>query len=465
MGIIGKDLMPQTQSNVTWFPAALLMALATLSGCGRVEWNDDLEYPDRTSSIVVLDKPPDQAPPGFPLPGRPAVVPEWLTARGVTLLNPASMSEKPWSDNWKNALHDELISHFATPGKPRLGAPDAPVLTALANELGLTESKLAEGARLYRRLCVQCHGMSGDGVGASSAWLSPAPRDLRTGDFKFISTAEHKLPSGFQPLKARPRHEDLVRSLRSGLEGTSMPSFALLGEESLEAIAAYVLHLSIRGELEFIVMNGALRQDRETLQLVTKSPEQEELIRYKRLLSTTLEWEDPEADVDDFVAKQSSPSIKAYAEKYIDRVLREYIAANKNPLPVPAYPYPENQPVPATSITAGHTLFKAQCVNCHADYGRQSDLRFEIWGSVVRPANLTQSQYKGGRRPVDLYYRIARGIPPCAMPKANLGDTDPGRAGWDLVNFLQALPHPDQLPSDVRDQVYGPSRIKLGANP
>jgi mono/diheme cytochrome c family protein len=244
-----------------------------------------------------------------------------------------------------------------------------------------------------------------------------------------------------------------------------MPSFALLGDESLEAIAAYVLHLSIRGELEFTVMNGALRQDRETLQLVTKSPEQEELIRYKRLLSTTLEWEDPEADVDDFVAKQSSPSIKAYAEKYIDRVLREYIAANKNPLPVPAYPYPENQPVPATSLTAGHTLFKAQCVNCHADYGRQSDLRFDIWGSVVRPANLTQSQYKGGRRPVDLYYRIARGIPPCAMPKANLGDTDPGRAGWDLVNFLQALPHPDQLPSDVRDQVYGPSRIKLGANP
>lgn len=467
MGTIGKDLMPRplSLSIATWFPAAIMLALANLAGCGRVEWNDDLEYPDRISPIVVLEKHPDQAPPGFPLPGRPSVVPEWLTSRGVTMLDPAAMAEKPWSIAWKGALRDELVRHFATPGKPQICADDVPALAAQAAELGLTAAKLSEGSKLYRRLCVQCHGLAGDGVGASSAWLSPSPRDLRTGDFKFISSAEHKLASGFQPLKARPRHEDIMRSLRSGLEGTSMPSFAILGEESLDAIAAYVIHLSIRGELEFTILNGALRQDRDTLQAVAKAPDQEELIRYKKLLSTTLEWEDPEADVDDFVAKQSSPSIKAYAEKYLDRVLREYSAANKNPLQVPPYPYPENQPVPAASIAAGHTLFKAQCVNCHADYGRQSDLRFEVWGSVVRPANLTQSQYKGGRRPVDLYYRIARGIPPCAMPKANLGENDPGRAGWDLVNFLQALPHPDQLPAEVRTQVYGAASSKAGARP
>lgn len=444
--------------------AVSLLVVTISSGCGRVEWNDDLEYPARTSPLVQMEKHPDQGPPGFPPPGKAPVVPEWLIARGVSVLDPASLANHEWSARWLSSLKEETTRHFGSPGKPRTGSVDTPQLASLANDLGFSETKLAEGARLYRRLCVQCHGISGDGVGAASFWLSPAPRDLRSGDFKFISTAEHKLPTGFQPLKARPRNEDLVKTLKGGLEGTSMPSFALLGDSSLESLAAYVIHLSLRGELEQTVLLGALRQDRETIQAIAKNPAQEELARYKRMLATTLEWEDPDADVDDFVAKQSSPSIPAFAEKFLDRVMREYAAANKNPIVVPAYPYPGNLPTPASSVIAGHTIFKAQCVNCHADYGRQSDLRFEIWGSVVRPANLTISQYKGGRRPIDLYHRIARGIPPCAMPKANLGDSDPAKAGWDLVNFLLALPHPDQIPEEIRQQIYGPSsQPKAGA--
>lgn len=443
--------------------AAIILSIFS-TACGRVEWNDDLEYPDRSAPVVLMEKHPDQGPPGFPPPGKAPVVPEWLVARGVSVLDPISLANQAWSAQWLSSLKEESVRQFGSPGKPRVGAADAPSLASLVNDLGLAESKLAEGARLYRRLCVQCHGISGDGVGAASLWLSPAPRDLRTGDFKFISTAEHKLPTGFQPLKARPRTEDLVKTLRAGLEGTSMPSFALLGDAHLDALAAYVIHLSIRGELEHTVLLGALRQDRETLQAVARNPAQEELARYKRMLATTLEWEDPDADVDDFVAKLPTPSIRAFSEKYLDRVLREYSAANKNPIAIPPYPYPEDKPAPQASITAGHTLFKAQCVNCHGDYGRQSDLRFEVWGSVVRPANLTLSQYKGGRRPIDLYHRISRGIPPCAMPKANLGENDPAKAGWDLVNFLLALPHPDQLPAEIRSQVYGPpAEVKTGA--
>lgn len=449
--------MPRLLVARTIQMAVAFFVVAISAGCGRVEWNDDLEYPDRTAPLVQMEKHPDQGPLGFPPPGKAPVVPEWLIARGVSVLNPATLADQEWSGRWLASLKEEIFRHFGSPGKPRVGAVDAPALSALANDLGLSEPKLVEGARLYRRLCVQCHGISGDGVGAASLWLNPAPRDLRTGDFKFISTAEHKLPTGFQPLKARPRTEDLVKTLKAGLEGTSMPSFALLGESPLESLATYVIHLSIRGELEHTVLLGALRQDRETTQAISKNPAQEEMIRYKKMLATTLEWEDPDADVDDFVAKQSSPSVRAFAEKYLDRVMREYAAANKNPIVVPAYPYPADKPAPASSVTAGHTIFKAQCVNCHADYGRQSDLRFDIWGSVVRPANLTVSQYKGGRRPIDLYHRIARGIPPCAMPKANLGDTDPAKAGWDLVNFLLALPHPDQLPEEIRPQIYGNS--------
>ena len=94
-------------------------------------------------------------------------------------------------------------------------------------------------------------------------------------------------------------------------------------------------------------------------------------------------------------------------------------------------------------------------MNCHAGYGRQSALRFDNWGGVVRPANLTIPVYKGGRRPVDLYYRVARGIPPCGMPKANLQDGDPAHQVWDLVHFLMALPYPESLPETIRRQIHG----------
>ena len=38
------------------------------------------------------------------------------------------------------------------------------------------------------------------------------------------------------------------------------------------------------------------------------------------------------------------------------------------------------------------------------------------WGNPLRPANLNRGVYKGGRRPIDLYWRIAKGINGAKMP-------------------------------------------------
>ena len=38
------------------------------------------------------------------------------------------------------------------------------------------------------------------------------------------------------------------------------------------------------------------------------------------------------------------------------------------------------------------------------------------WGNPLRPANLNRGVYKGGRRPLDLYWRIAKGINGAQMP-------------------------------------------------
>ena len=85
------------------------------------------------------------------------------------------------------------------------------------------------------------------------------------------------------------------------------------------------------------------------------------------------------------------------------------------------------------SIRHGYKLFsdpkgEASCINCHADYGRQVNFRYDDWGTLVRPMNLTTGVYRGGRRPIDLYWRIKGGIEPSGMPKTGLQD-DKDRSG------------------------------------
>lgn len=43
----------------------------------------------------------------------------------------------------------------------------------------------AAGKATYDGMCSSCHGAAGKGDGPAAAALTPAPRDLSTGDFKF----------------------------------------------------------------------------------------------------------------------------------------------------------------------------------------------------------------------------------------------------------------------------------------
>src|SRR5207248_1933542 len=52
------------------------------------------------------------------------------------------------------------------------------------------------------------------------------------------------------------------------------------------------------------------------------------------------------------------------------------------------------------SIKRGFDLFttgSAQCRSCHNDFGRANDYKYDEWGTIVRPANLTAGIYRGGR--------------------------------------------------------------------
>src|SRR6185369_16837687 len=111
---------------------------------------------------------------------------------------------------------------------------------------------LKEGGKLYRRQCLHCHGMEGNGRGPTGYWVSPHPRDYRQGIFKFTSST--------QDLGERkPRRDDLLHVIAHGIEGSSMPSFAMYPREDQEKLASYVMHLSLRGEVEYYVINTWLQ--------------------------------------------------------------------------------------------------------------------------------------------------------------------------------------------------------------
>ena len=67
----------------------------------------------------------------------------------------------------------------------------------------------------------------------------------------------------------------------------------------------------------------------------------------------------------------------------------------------------------------------------------------DVWNNPLRAANLTAGVYKGGRRPLDLYWRLAKGINGAKMP-AHAGILTEEQI-WDIVNFILALPDQPEL--------------------
>jgi mono/diheme cytochrome c family protein len=105
---------------------------------------------------------------------------------------------------------------------------------ALAAELAET------GRQVYQRYCIGCHGEKGDGNGPGAALLVVKPRDFSAGIFEFKST----------PMGTLPTDDDLLRTIRRGLPGNSMPSYELLSERERRALLAYVKTFSPRWQTE-----------------------------------------------------------------------------------------------------------------------------------------------------------------------------------------------------------------------
>jgi mono/diheme cytochrome c family protein len=386
--------------------------LLPLCGCNN-QYSANLRYGLRTE-LLVTDVPKTD-PPRLDPPGD---LNDWLSrlpAQDAKTADPATLDGKD-----RQALDKALEDMFGTPLHPRVKAEGLD--QDVVKKLRLEEATLAEGSELFRIHCLHCHGVTGNGRGPTAPWVNPHPRDYRQGIFKFTSSSQS---SGTR----KPRREDLVRTITQGLEGTSMPAFGaqsnskfgVLAEEQIQKLASYVIHLSLRGQVEFETMLPRLGKDKTEL-LVDDQP----------------------------------ATVADYAADRLKTLAGYWVQAETKAIEPGKYAEPKNQAELTASIARGYKQFldpgAAGCIKCHTDFGRRNNYKWDSWGTVVRPRDLTEGIFRGGRRPIDVYWRIHGGINGAAMPDAS-GSLKPEQI-WDLVNFVEALPYPAMLPEDIRDQIY-----------
>lgn len=449
-------ILPRTPARAG-FAFAGLGLLLVLPGCGDAErYPDALEYPVRTDWIVNANpknQPPTFDSPGrFPLDGLDALPRKFDSDKKINVIDmdkveaevqagrlhldavQTAMLEE-YKTNSSNLLDTKnlkpedraqiataLVKLFGTPAHPRVKAKGGEgdplgIDPETLQKLQLDEETLAHASRLYRNHCLHCHGLEGNGRGPTGPWLNPHPRDYRQGVFKYTSSA--------QDLGERkPRRADLLRVLRQGIEGTSMPSFGILAADDLDALASYVMHLSLRGETEYFIM--------------------------QTLLSS--------GSVEGGIETAMQESLVVFVGRWVD--------AQDKPIAPDPYPYDNSEKALLESAARGSKLFntgQASCVSCHKNYGREAAYSFDAWGTVVRPRDLINGFYRGGGRPVDLYNRVWGGISGAGMASYALelrpNDDDKAKKQdkiWDLVNFMQVLHY-----ADLRQKLTDEYGVKL----
>jgi mono/diheme cytochrome c family protein len=275
-------------------------------------------------------------------------------------------------------LKPEFQQQIAQILRRECGTPMAPRMLSSPE---VSPGHLKRGAEVYARYCVQCHGVSGDGNGVAASYLIPKPRNYLMGIFKFTSTT----------YGAKPLREDLIRTVRRGIRGTSMPAFPLFPPSDLEAVVDYVLALTYRGELE------------------TKLAE--------------------EAEFNERIEESQVPTL---AEEVLNRwrSARSQVIYPTTPMPV----------FTKSVVQQGKEAFLTKgCAKCHGEDGRgmmATNVGTDAWGNPTKAADLTSGMLRGGTEPLDIYRHIDGGINGTPMPSFRATLQSEPETIWKLVSYV-----------------------------
>lgn len=318
--------------------------------------------------------------------------------------------------------------------------------------------QLQLGRTVYMKNCNHCHGVAGDGAGPTAQYLNPRPRDYRLGLFKFTTTLSSE----------KAAREDLQRIIKYGIPGTYMPSFLLLdspknNHQETTAVVEYVRWLAMRGEMEKRLGDEMTTDYSESGLLAaaekSKADAKENKEKPKSLTQLTKAANE---ELTTYLADEFPATINDTADFIADAWKRADDPASR------IVPTVARVPDDAASRERGRLLYlsdKAKCYTCHGMKGRGNGAAAEdfwkkpgsndnyakrglhdTWGNPLPPRDLTRGQYRGGRRPIDVFCRIYAGIKGTPMPAFGgtvLKDNDI----WDVVNYVMSLPYEDQPPA------------------
>ena len=386
---------------------------------------------------------------------------------------------------------DELITNwFGTPDQPRWPALEE---TTEATKSLLQVERLVRAAGpqrsdredkhygLFRELCSNCHGLTGDGRGPTAMFLDPYPRDFRPGWFKYKSAKRG----------SRPTREDLYRILKQGIPGTSMPSFAAIESaehdekknDDLDAVVDYVIYLSIRGETERLLLYEAAND--EGLLEGARA----------RLSDQGIAAAPDASQVEQAVVIESTFENKA-KEIFVDVVSKW--AKSKEQVVAAVLPTWWNEPTEhEAAIRNGRDIYlgaTAACANCHGKSGGGNGLvrDYDDWakdGTVragiepadrvalkpylavgglkpvpISPRDLRLGVYRGGGEPADIYRRIVQGIEGTPMPAVALKPDNPQGLSedevWQLVAYILNMKSESIEVSSAAENVAAKSSVE-----
>ena len=340
---------------------------------------------------------------------------------------------------------------YGTPDAPRLPSlPEPEVLnfleiSKLERAAGPTGRDDPQGGErgLYRKHCIHCHGVNGDGAGPTAQYLNPYPRDYRMGLFKFKSTEGPNTP---------PTHEDLKRVLVDGVPGTAMPSFKVLDDGEIEALVHYVKYLALRGQTERQLVQLALGVDGLYLDPQNTNRERmAELLESVSLIAgswqaaTASEVPPPPANWED------EASVARGRELFMGKTAICYQCHGQSALGDANRDIFDDWTkdfMGASGVNvASYGPLRAS--NWHTDPKKKLLEKFYSLGALevrpLKPRNLRRGVYRGGRRPVDLFRRVRNGILGY-MPAAKRVENAEDFTGlvdddvWHVVAYVRSLP-------------------------
>jgi len=259
--------------------------------------------------------------------------------------------------------------------------------------------------------------------------------------------------------------------LRNGIPGTAMPSFRTLPDDEIKALISYVKYLTIRGQLERMIISELSSMEGEPLLDMSYVPDGDLVAALVKMEAEEDEDEDEDAEPDEKQEAFEEQLDYILNELYLEGPFTRWTDTEDSVTEVPDVPesIATSHPEHSALVDLGRETFfaKGNCAQCHGDtaMGDGQTASYDDWTNdwiksagvdptdkatyqdfiaagalkprAIRPRNLRLPVYRGGGRPQDLYLRIKNGIEGTPMPAAATLSED---EIWALVAYVKWLP-------------------------